>query len=225
MKRDNFIFYRSFYEAIKDLPRDIQGEVYTAIMEYSLNGITTEHQKPVARSIFTLIKPVLDANNQRYENGRKGGRKKSDETEQEPNENQNETKSKPNKDVDVDKEEDIPPLPPKGEDESAKTWRDDFQIYLSDLRDAFKAVRDDKEWIEQQERLNPNIDVLLSVEKSCTNFWSTNEGWENKKSKKKTKSINWKSTFANAIPNQVNRVYRQQKQSNEQQQNRYEKLD
>ena len=58
--RDSFIFYKSFYEAIKDLPRDIQGEVYTAIMEYSLYGITTENLKPVARSIFTLIKPQID---------------------------------------------------------------------------------------------------------------------------------------------------------------------
>ncbi|MDR1089911.1 MAG: DUF6291 domain-containing protein, partial [Prevotella sp.] len=40
--RDSFIFYRSFYEAIENLPRDIQGEIYTAIMEYSLNGNETE---------------------------------------------------------------------------------------------------------------------------------------------------------------------------------------
>ena len=31
--RDGFIFYSSFFEAIRELPRDIQGEVLTAIIE------------------------------------------------------------------------------------------------------------------------------------------------------------------------------------------------
>lgn len=91
--RDSFIFYRSFYEAIKDLPRDVQGEIYTAIMEYSLYGKETEQLKPIARSIFTLIRPQIDINNQRYENGKKGGRRK---TEEEPNDNQTITKHEPN---------------------------------------------------------------------------------------------------------------------------------
>jgi hypothetical protein len=72
--RDSFVFYRSFYEAIRELPRDVQGEVYAAIMEYALNGeCRTEHLKPIARSIFTLIKPQLNANIARFEAGRKGG--------------------------------------------------------------------------------------------------------------------------------------------------------
>ena len=50
--RDSFVFYRSFYDAIKDLPRDVQGEIYTAIMEYSLYGKETENLKPIARSGF-----------------------------------------------------------------------------------------------------------------------------------------------------------------------------
>lgn len=87
--RDSFIFYRSFYDAIKDLPRDIQGEIYTAIMEYSLYGNETDNLKPVARSIFTLIKPQIDVNNKRFQNGRKGGRPK-------PNNNQTETEEEPN---------------------------------------------------------------------------------------------------------------------------------
>ena len=76
MERDSFLFYRSFYEAIKGLPKDIQVEIYTAIMEYALYGNLSEEMKPFAKSVFTLIKPVLDTNLQRYENGKKGGSKK-----------------------------------------------------------------------------------------------------------------------------------------------------
>ena len=97
--RDSFVFYRSFYEAIKDLPRDIQGEVYTAIMEYSLNGITTENPKPIARSLFLAFKYQLDINNQRYRNGCNGGRPRKNETEQKPSNNQTVTKDKPNDNV------------------------------------------------------------------------------------------------------------------------------
>jgi hypothetical protein len=114
--RDGFIFYRSFYDAIKDLPRDIQGEIYTAIMEYSLNGKETENLNPIARSLFALMKPQIDANNKRFENGRKGGRPKSDNkpninqviTKTKPSNNQNKTKVKPkDKDNDNDNDNDI----------------------------------------------------------------------------------------------------------------------
>ena len=111
--RESFIFYKSFYDAIKDLPRDIQGEIYTAIMEYSLYGNETDNLKPVARSIFTLIKPQIDVNNKRFQNGIKGGRPKPNnnqtETKEEPNNNQTETKPKPNVNDNVnDNKENLP---------------------------------------------------------------------------------------------------------------------
>ena len=106
--RNSFVFYRSFYEAIRELPRDVQGEVYSAIMEYGLNGeCRTEQLKPIARSVFILIKPLIDKNNARYGNGCKGGRPKNEnqtETKAKPNNNQAKTKSKPDDDEDVNKD-------------------------------------------------------------------------------------------------------------------------
>ena len=93
--RESFIFYRSFYEAIKDLPRDVQGEIYTAIMEYSLNGNEPDDLKPIARSIFTLMKPQIDRNNKRYENGKQGGRPSNMETKDKPRNNIPETETEP----------------------------------------------------------------------------------------------------------------------------------
>ncbi len=103
MERESFVFYRSFYEGIKELPRDIQGEVLTAIMEYGLNGVTTENQKQITKAMFALIKPQLDANNQRFENGKKGGRPKANcnQTETETKQKQNRNKTKPEPNVNV----------------------------------------------------------------------------------------------------------------------------
>ena len=38
MARDSFVFFRSFFEAIKRMPPEVQTEVYPAIVEYALDG-------------------------------------------------------------------------------------------------------------------------------------------------------------------------------------------
>jgi len=74
--RDSSIFYRSFYEAIKDLPPENQAEVYNAIFEYSLNGNEVE-LTGISKTIFTLIKPQIQANIKRFKNGSKAKQKQS----------------------------------------------------------------------------------------------------------------------------------------------------
>lgn len=69
-QRDSFIFYRSYYEAIKELSKEQQSEVYHSIMEYSLNFNLIELQG-IPNAIFTLIKPQIEANHKRYLNGLK----------------------------------------------------------------------------------------------------------------------------------------------------------
>lgn len=83
------VFYRSFYEAIKELTPEEQVKAYTAVMEYALNG-ENACESNTAKMVLTFVKPQIDKNNQRYKNGNKGGR-----TKQEPNKNQNETKQEP----------------------------------------------------------------------------------------------------------------------------------
>lgn len=77
MERDSVLFYRSFYEAISGMPKEVQLEVYTAIMEYGLNGRLPDDLKPIAKGMFALMKPIIDNNNTRFANGKKGGRKSS----------------------------------------------------------------------------------------------------------------------------------------------------
>lgn len=69
MARDSFIFYRSFYEAINELPKENQADTYNAIMRYALNQEEIE-LTGVSKAIFSLVKPQLDANYKKYENGK-----------------------------------------------------------------------------------------------------------------------------------------------------------
>ena len=71
MQKDSFVFYRSFSEAIDDLPEQDQLQLYRAIKEYSLNQNELE-LKGQAKTLWKLIKPQLIANNKKYKNGSKG---------------------------------------------------------------------------------------------------------------------------------------------------------
>ena len=72
-KRDSFVFYRSFYEASKDLKNEEFISLIKAIIEYALDGI--EHNLDgIPDKFFILMKPNLDANNKKYIDGLKGGR-------------------------------------------------------------------------------------------------------------------------------------------------------
>ena len=97
--RDSMVFYRSFYEAIENLPNKNKLNVLTALFEYALNGFEME-LSGVDKTVFLLVKPQIDANNKRYENGKKGGRNKAKnnqkETKPKPSNNQDITKAKPN---------------------------------------------------------------------------------------------------------------------------------
>ena len=69
--RESFVFYRSFYEAIKDVPKKQQAIIYQAVFEYVFDDseITLSG---VASALWKLIRPQLDASLKRYENSKKG---------------------------------------------------------------------------------------------------------------------------------------------------------
>lgn len=102
MERDSFVFYRSFEECISELSPDVQIECYKAIVHYALDGIEPDVDG-VVMAMFRAFKPQIDANNKRYENGKRGGRPKVNQTETniKPKDNQTETKPKPNVNVNV----------------------------------------------------------------------------------------------------------------------------
>lgn len=68
--RDSTIFYRSFFEAISGLEAKDKLTLYDAIFQYSLNFIEPKLDG-IARTVFTLIKPQIDANIERWKNGNK----------------------------------------------------------------------------------------------------------------------------------------------------------
>jgi hypothetical protein len=151
MKATSFVFYESFRDASRNLDDATRLALYEAIMDYSLYGEEPDEGNPVAAAMFKLVRPVLDTNAKRRENGRNGGRPASTdnqeaskpepenekaeseteakenpvETEDKPVENQSETKPEPNHNQEVTKTE-----PDKIYDEDVDGDKDvDVDIY------------------------------------------------------------------------------------------------
>ena len=147
--RDSTIVYRSFYEAISELPKEVQADVYHALFEYALNFNEVE-LSGLAKTIFTLIKPQLDANMKRYMNGtipkKQTGSKvkakdKQTATKTDANENENENVNENDNGIinvtDVielakDKLKPVPkkrPSPSPFTPPSLEEWKDYFKAY------------------------------------------------------------------------------------------------
>lgn len=73
-QRNTFIFYRSFYVAAKCLPPEIRVAVYDAIISYALDGVIDDNLDGVPQALFVLMRPVLDTDILRRQNGILGGR-------------------------------------------------------------------------------------------------------------------------------------------------------
>ena len=91
------------------------------------------------------------------------------------------------------------------------TWRDSFDVYLQSCREAWCRWTQDKEWMAERERFNPGVDVSLTLEKACKEYWATEAGWLHKK-KGRGKTIDWKRIFEFAISQKQNRVWKNEKQ-------------
>lgn len=95
MKRETFLFYADWLNVIRDLPSEVQLEIYQAITEYAINGNLIE-LKPLAKVAFGFVKQTIDRDTQKYisisekrsEAGKRGGRPLKDNELEESNEKQ-----------------------------------------------------------------------------------------------------------------------------------------
>ena len=126
-----FTFFRSYYEAAKELTDKQRLAFYDAIIQYGIDGEERD-LKGVAKAMFALVKPTLDKSQARAAAGSKGGKSKGEANDEQtpskpqakPEQTASDISEDKDKDLglritdeDVDKERDrdtIPPSPPKG---------------------------------------------------------------------------------------------------------------
>ena len=67
MERKQFTWYRSYYDALKELPAEEFRDIVLAVCAYALDGEEPE-LSGVARAIFALIRPTLEVGRSKAEN-------------------------------------------------------------------------------------------------------------------------------------------------------------
>lgn len=152
--RDSVVFYSSWKKAIDRLPDGQRGHIYEIIMDYAIDGKEPTTADPVDLMVFDLVRVQIDINNQRYENGKKGGRPKA-ETKTKPKQNQTETKPKPNVNVNENVNENV-----NGDNTRARTRETPAEMFdrlttgRAISREVSDVLRD--EWLPyKQERREP----------------------------------------------------------------------
>lgn len=110
MEREQFTFYRSFFQALRRIKNDAdRAAAYDAICEYALNGNLPDVDSlcDVAAVAFELIRPNLDASRKKAKAGQEGGSKpeaNAEDTASKPEANSKDTGSKKEKEIEYKNE-------------------------------------------------------------------------------------------------------------------------
>ena len=105
MERKQFTWYRSYYDALKELPAEEFRDIVLAVCAYALDGEEPE-LSGVARAIFTLIRPTLEVGRSKAENRSRAEQtsisaeqtgNKPEQTKNKPEQTQNKRKQTGNK--------------------------------------------------------------------------------------------------------------------------------
>ena len=117
MERKQFTWYRSYYDALKELPAEEFRDIVLAVCAYALDGEEPE-LSGVARAIFTLIRPTLEVGRSKAEN-RSRAEQTSISAEQTGN-SPEQTKNKPEQTQNKRKQTDNKPEQTRKEKEKEK---------------------------------------------------------------------------------------------------------
>ena len=105
-ERGQFTFYRSFWEAVKGLPKKDRLPILESIIEYALDGKAPSGLSQSQSAFFLLVKPNLDASRKKAASGKQGGSKpkaKGKQTQREE-EKENEIENEEENEEEIEKE-------------------------------------------------------------------------------------------------------------------------
>ena len=137
-QRGQFTFYRSYYEALKSLPKKEREPVLMAIIAYALDGESPE-LSGVGSAIFSLVKPTLDTGRKKAESGKQGGSKTKANDKQTAREKEKEREGE--KEKEKENESYIPPNPQGGCASKPKASLSPLEAALEDFAKVRKAMK------------------------------------------------------------------------------------
>ena len=106
-ERGQFTFYRSFWEAVKGLPKKDKLPILESIISYALDGIEPSGLTQSQFAFFLLVKPTLDSSRKKAASGKQGGKTlkangKQNESKPQANHKQTVTESEKEKEKEIE---------------------------------------------------------------------------------------------------------------------------
>ena len=102
--RNQFTFYRSYFDAIQELSKKDQSAIILAVCAYALYEVEPSGLSPTASTAFKLIRPTLDAGRKKAQSGKQGGSKTKANGKQNAREKEVEIEKEIEKEIEVDVE-------------------------------------------------------------------------------------------------------------------------
>lgn len=170
--RGQFTFYRSFWDAIRCLPKKDKLPILEAVIAYALDGTEPASLTQSQTALFSLIRPNLDASRKKAKSGKSGGSSKQTISKPEANDKQSESKLQANskqtaseKEKEKEKENEVEIEEEKEKEKKHPALICDGKCFTS-FFDAYpnKRKRDDA-W-EKWKALNPDhatVDQIMSA--------------------------------------------------------------
>ena len=93
VERKQFTFYKSYYDAISELPKKDQAALILAVCAYALYETPPKGLSIAASTAFKLIKPTLDSGRRKAESGALGGQANGKQSESKPKANRKQGES------------------------------------------------------------------------------------------------------------------------------------
>lgn len=118
--RQQFTFYRSYYDAIQELPKEEQASIVLAVCAYAIYETEPQGLTPAASMAFKLIRPTLDSGRKKAESGKKGGSKPKANHKQSASEKEYEKEAEIENEYEVDVEK--PTIAEMAEDRKLKLF-------------------------------------------------------------------------------------------------------
>ena len=162
--RKQFTFYRSFWEAIKGLPKKDRLPILEAVISYGLDGEMPQGLSQSQSAFFLLIKPVLDSGRKKASSGKQGGSKPKANGKQIETEKEIEVEKESEVEIEVEEE--------KEKKQSAILEGQSFTLFWDDYPN--KADRDDA-W-EAWKALNPDADTVRNI-MAGLDVWKSSGQW------------------------------------------------
>lgn len=128
MRREQFTFYRSYYEALKALPKRDQTSVLMAVIGYALDE-TEPDLSGVPLSVFTLIRPTLDSGRNKAKNRMNKRETNAEQTDNKSRTNEEQTDKEGEREVERENDSYNPPTPLVGGSRFVPPSVDDVRAY------------------------------------------------------------------------------------------------